>query len=175
MAVQEATEAPQMGLLMKCFPSNSRLLFLTMQPQPSPVPGMLPKLFWISEWISEPFIVVNRGQGLEDAAGVALHQRPPAHLARQQQVLPAQGVQVLHLQAQQSHCHVSLCPATSLCSYTNTCLSKKASTTGRLQPTLPFVRCKPKTSLPSVKHRGKARIRICRSPGGSSLRHWCLS
>lgn len=100
MAVQEATEAPRMGQLMKCFPFNSRLFFLTMQPQPSPIPGLLPKLF-SGMWISESFIVVNRGQGFEDAAGVALHQWPPAHLAREQQILPAQRVQVLHLQAQQ--------------------------------------------------------------------------
>lgn len=49
---------------------------------------------------SESFVIVNGAEGLEDAAGVALHERAPAHLARQQQVLPAQRVQVLHLQGQ---------------------------------------------------------------------------
>lgn len=48
--------------------------------------------------LSESFVIVNRGKGLEDAAGVVLHKRPPAHLTRQQQVLPAQCIQVLHLQ-----------------------------------------------------------------------------
>lgn len=47
---------------------------------------------------SKTFVVINWGMGLQDALRILLHQRAPAHLPCQEQILAVHGVQVLNLQ-----------------------------------------------------------------------------
>lgn len=67
--------------------------------------------------VSQSRVVVRGGGHLQDALCIVLHQRAPLHLPCEQQVLPVQSVDVLHLHTAARMTHVTtvqvkalLCP-----------------------------------------------------------------